>query len=134
MILADVYSELGAQLETITGLRVYPYPADAVQVPAAILGLSESISFDLTYQRGGDRIMIPLVVLTDSVIDRTVITDLSPFLNGAGASSVKAVLEAGVYTAFDFVHVASAQGVTVEIGTVRYHGATFTLDVVGPGE
>lgn len=134
MNLVDVYEQLGTQLDTIPGLRVYPYPTDAVQEPAAVLGLPGTVSFDLTYQRGGDRLTVPCSVLVGRVVDRDTLTQLGPFLSGSGSSSVKRVLEAGVYTAFDFVWVETAVGGTFEVGNVSYYGAAFSLNVVGPGE
>lgn len=134
MNVANVYAELGLQLELIPGLRVYAYPTDSVKVPAAVLGLPGTVGFDLTYQRGGDRLVLPCVVLVDRLVDRTTIDQLSPFLSGSGASSVKAVLEAGTYTAFDFVWVENAVGGTFEVGNVSYQGTSFSLNVVGPGE
>jgi hypothetical protein len=44
--------DLGAALETIDGLRVFPYWADKIVPPAAIVGFPESLDFDETMGRG----------------------------------------------------------------------------------
>lgn len=134
MNIADVYSELAAQLDTIPGLRVYAYPPDQVQVPAAAFAFPDNPAFDLTYQRGGDRLTVPLHVLVSGAVDRLAVEELGRFTAGSGGSSVKQVLEAGVYTAFDFVRVASARFESFLVARVDYVGATFLLDVVGTGD
>jgi hypothetical protein len=132
--LADVMDELAAQLDTITGLRVTAFPAAQVQVPAAVVGLPEDITFDLTYGRGVDQMNIPVFVLVGNVWDRTARDEIAAYVDGSGTSSIKAVLEAGTYTAMSSVRVASATFETVSVAAVEYLAATFSVDVYGTGE
>jgi hypothetical protein len=52
---------------------------------------------------------------------------------GSGASSIKAVLEAGTYTAFDTVRVARVEFDVLTIGGTDYLAALFDLDIIGDG-
>jgi hypothetical protein len=131
--LNDVMNQLGTQLDTIAGLRVYPYPADTVAPPAAILGLPDGIEFDATYGRGSDEITIPVLVVVGRASDRAARDKLAEYCDGAGAKSIKQVIEAGTYTAFDTVRVARAEFDFVRIAGADYLAALFDLNLTGSG-
>jgi hypothetical protein len=134
MNLADVMDQLGDQLDTIAGLRVYRYPPDNVQVPAAVVTYPEDYTYDATYGRGMDRMTVPVIVMVGRVSDRASRGQLGAYCDGTGDSSVKAVVEAGAfYTAFDSVRVQDATFDIVSMAGVEYVAATFALDVAGPG-
>jgi hypothetical protein len=94
VILADVMDEVAARLDTIDGLRCHAYPADNVAPPAAVVTYPDSIDFDSTYARGMDRLTLPVVVLIGRVSDRASRDRISDYVDGTGAASLKAVLEA----------------------------------------
>jgi hypothetical protein len=48
MRVAQVMDELGTALESIDGLRVFPYSADRVVPPAGIVGWPDQITYDAT--------------------------------------------------------------------------------------
>ena len=133
MNLADVMDEVAAKLDTIAGLRCFAYPADAVQPPAAIVSYPETITFDETYGRGMDRLTLPVVVVVGKPTDRSSRDALAAYCHGSGARSVKAVVEAGTYTAFDTVRVTSIEFDVVVIAGTDYLAALFDLDVAGAG-
>jgi hypothetical protein len=133
MNLADVMQAVADRLDTIAGLRCYGYPPDVIQPPAAVVTYPDTIDFDQTYSRGCDRLELPVVVLVGKVSDRASRDTLGAYVDGSGASSVKAVLESGTYTAFDVIRVT---GVTFDIishGAVEHLAATFTCDITGSG-
>jgi hypothetical protein len=133
VILADVMDEIGAELETIAGLRVTPFAADHVQVPAAVVAYPETIDYDQTWNRGVDKLTFPIFVLVGKMWDRTARDELSGYVNGAGAASVKAVLEAGAYTAMSSLKVQTADVEAVSVAGVEYLAAVFSVDVYGSG-
>jgi hypothetical protein len=133
MNLANVMDQLATQIDTITGLRVTAFPADQVQVPAAVIGYPERISFDETMARGADRMELPVFVLVGKVWDRTTRDEMAVYCDGSGAKSIKAVAEAGVYTAMHSVRVAFVTFETVVVAAVEYLAAVFTVDVFGTG-
>lgn len=134
MDLGDVMDEVAAGLEPIVGLRVHAYPIAKITPPAAIVSYPESIDYDATMARGTDRITgLPVLVIVGKASDRTARDAIAPYAAGSGPSSVKARLEAGTYTAFDFLTVTSCEFDTVTIGNIDYLAALFRLDIVGPG-
>jgi hypothetical protein len=131
--LADVMDDLATQLDTIAGLRVHAHPPGKITPPAAVVTYPETYDFDQTYARGMDRLELPVVVLVGKVSARASRDDLARFCDGSGADSVKAVLEAGTYTAFDTVRVTKAEFDIIAIASVEYLAATFTVDITGSG-
>lgn len=133
MNLADVMDQVATQLDTISGLRVYAYPADSVAPPAAIVSYPKEYEYDATYGRGSDRISLPVVVVAGKVSDRASRDALGAYVDGSGTSSVKAVLESASYTAFDELRVTGVEFDTVLIAGTNYIAALFTLDIAGEG-
>jgi hypothetical protein len=129
----DVAGEIVTQLETIDGLRCHKGPPDSITPPAGILVLPDSIDFDQTYGRGSDRITWPLLVVVGRVSDRTVMTRIGAYCDGSGARSVKAVVEAGTYTAFDSLRVTRVEFDVLNWQNTDYHAAIFELDIFGQG-
>lgn len=133
MNIAAVMDELGTALEAVDGLRVFPYSADRIVPPAAIVGWPDPITYDATMARGADRLTAPLFVLVGRLDARTSRDRLAKYLAGAGDDSVKAAVEAGTYTAFDSVRVQEARVDGFTVAGVEYLGATFQLDLIGTG-
>lgn len=133
MNLAQVMTEVGDQLDTIADLRGYGFPPDAIHPPVAIVSYPDDLTFDATYGRGMDRITLPVVVLVGKPNDRSTVERLGRYADGSGATSIKAVVEAGSYTAFDTVRVMSAEFDVVTVAGVDYMAALFSLDVAGQG-
>lgn len=133
MNLADVMDAVGDRLDTITGLRVHRYPVGSVTPPAAVVAYPDDITYDETYARGMDKLTVPLVLVVGKASDRAARDKLGGYVSGSGASSVKAVLESGAYTAFDEIRVASAEFDVVRIAATDYLAAVFELDIRGAG-
>jgi uncharacterized protein with PIN domain len=136
MNIADVMDEIGAQLSTIDGLRVFPYNADKVVAPAAVVALPDEIDYDQTFGRGSDLLKLDVYVMVARIDQRTGRDALAAYLDGSGASSVKAALDNSdtvAYTACDVVRVASASVEPITSGGIDYLGAVFTLEITGQG-
>ncbi|PSL02882.1 hypothetical protein CLV30_109190 [Haloactinopolyspora alba] len=133
MNLNSVMDEIGARLDTITGLKVWPYPADSITPPAAIVAYPDTLTFDETYGRGMDRLTLPVVLVVGRQSDRASRDHLAAYANGFGARSIKQTVEAGTYTAMDTVRVMSAEFDVIRISNVDYVAATFDLDITGQG-
>lgn len=124
-----VTDALGVRLATITGLRVYDYPADAAAPPAAIVGLPTALEFDATKARGLDRCVIPVMLLVGRVSDRASRDAMSAYLAGTGASSVKAAVDGNLGGAAQSVRVMEARVEVVTLSAIEYLGATFDVEV-----
>lgn len=137
MNLADVMAELGTKLDTIPQLNVFPYEADKVTPPAAIVGLPETLTFDATYGRGSDTMTLSVFLLVGKLSDRASNAALSAYANGSGARSIKAILDStddNTYTSCDEVTVKSVEFDSYTSGGVTLLGAEFTVDIAGKGQ
>lgn len=134
MNIATVMDQLGTQLDTIADLRVFPYVPKSVSPPAAIVSFPEVYTFDTTMGRGVDSMTIPVYVLVGNVYDRSARDLLAVYMAGSGASSIKAVLKAGIYTAFGTHRVRDVVVDVYQMTNVELLGAMFSIDITGPGE
>lgn len=133
MNVASLMDELGAALETVDGLRVFPYSADKVSPPAAIVGWPDPLTYDATMARGADQLTLPVYVMVGRLDARTSRDRLALYLDGAGESSIKAAIDGGTYTACDSARVASANVEALASGGVEYLGAVFDVEITGSG-
>lgn len=128
-----VMDGLGVRLATITGLRVYDYPADTVNPPAAVVGLPTEIPYDSSKARGFDRAVLPVFVIVGSAFSRAARDALGPYLAGSGHQSIKAAIEAdrslGGACSTLGVSIARTDGSGITVNGVRYTGAIFDVEV-----
>lgn len=132
MDLDAVMQEVAAVLDTIDGLRVYGYAADAVAPPAAVVGYP-TVTYDETMRRGMDRYSLPVWLLVGKVSDRASRPGIAPYVAGDGDRSVKRVLEAGIYQSLDSLRVQDAEPDELVEGGVAYLAYRFTIDIAGTG-
>ena len=112
---------------------MFPYSADRIVPPAAIVGWPDPITYDATMARGADTLTVPLFVVVGKLDARTSRDRLAKYLDGTGADSVKAAVESGTYTAIDSVRVQTAHVDGISVAGVEYLGAIFQLDLIGTG-
>jgi hypothetical protein len=130
--LADVMDEIADQLLTIDGLRVYAWPPDSIEPPAAIVTFPR-IDYDQTMRRGADRYTLPIVVAVGIGDARSAKRRLGAYCDGGGTRSIKTVVEAHAYVSCDSIRVGSAEFDPIVVGGVEYLAATFETDIAGPG-
>lgn len=133
MNIAAVMDAIGDQIDTIAGLTVHRHPPDRVSPPAAVVVYPEEITFDKSYGRGSDGMTLPVVVVVGKPTARVARTRLVAYCDGTGAKSIKQVVEAGTYTAFDTVRVADVIFDVITIGGTDYLAAQFNLEIEGRG-
>lgn len=133
MNLRDVMLELATQLDTIPELNVSSFPSGSVKPPAAMVLWPLDLTYDMTYGRGSDRMTLQVVVVVGQLDSESTRDELSVYANGSGTRSIKQVLEAGTYTAFDAVRVIGADFGQWQIADTPYMAALFDLDIAGDG-
>ena len=134
MDLGAVMQAVADRIDTIADLRVYAYPPDVIQPPAAVVTYPGTYTYDATYGRGMDRIEdLTVVLLVGKVSDRASRDLITQWCKGSGATSIKTVVESGTYTAFDTVRVTEVTFDIISVAGVEHLAATFTLDVAGQG-
>lgn len=125
-----VMDALGARLQTISGLRVFDYPPDQLSPPAAVVSYPEGVTYDVEFARGADMATFIVTVLVGRVSERSARDALAPYLNGSGASSVKAAIDGTLGGVVSDARVASADVMTVSMNGAEYVGAAFTVEVL----
>lgn len=133
MIIGDVMDELGTQLKTIDNLRVLPYEADSLNPPCATISLPSEIDYLGAYKRGMDKLILEVTVWVSRVDDRISRNQITPYADGSGARSIKTVLEAGTYTAFDTIAVSKGGFGIINLEGINYLGGIWTINIAGQG-
>lgn len=134
MDIAAVMDEIGDALATIDGLRVFPYYADKVTPPSAVVHWPDSYEFDQTMQRGSDLVTVPVTVVVGRADARTSRDRLAQYVKGSGATSVKAAVEQHEPASFESARVKSVEFGAFTIANSTYLGATFDIEIYAPGE
>ncbi len=133
MIVTEAMADVAAALAG-TGLRVHPYAADRINPPAAVVMLPTRIEFDVSANRGTDRIVLPLHIYVVRGVDRTEPGHIGPYLDGSGVKSVKSAVERHAPTAYDVARVVSAEpGLFPNVAGNPYVGAEFEIHIFGEG-
>lgn len=133
MNLAGCMDDLAAALGRIPDLRVFPYWADAVTPPAAVVAWPDPLTYDSTMVRGADTAEIPIHVFVGKVDARTARDLLARYADGSGDYSVKQAIEGRKATAYDVARVNRAEFAVSTVGGTDLLAATFYIDITGRG-
>lgn len=133
MNLARVMDELGTALDTISGLRVFPYWADRIVPPAAVVAWPEPVTYDGTMARGMDEMTLHVFVMVGRYDARSTRDRMAKYLDGSGGDSIKAKLDGGTYTSCHSVTVQSATVDAFSVAGASVLGADFIVQIVGQG-
>lgn len=123
--LTAVMDGLAARAVTLIP-NTYAYPVDNVTVPCAIVGYPTRIEFDLTMDRGGDEMTLPLWVLVGKSMTAAARDALSTLLGDT--SSIKSAVD-GAY-AWGDARIVDAEVTEVTVAAVPYLAVKFTVDVI----
>ncbi|HSH58625.1 MAG TPA: hypothetical protein VK988_03085 [Acidimicrobiales bacterium] len=126
-----ILDAIAAGLRTIAGLRVFDFMPDTISPPAAIVQLPRTINFDLTFGRGSDALVIPVLVVVAKVSERAAYNSLAAYLNLDGPTSVKQALDGNLGGVVDDAHVVRATGIgSYSIGGIDYMGCLFEVNII----
>lgn len=134
MNIETVAQQLADRLATIPGLagKSTPFAPDMIQPPAGYVFGPESTPHQ-SYANGLTRVKVSVTVAVARAPLSVSWKALAGYVSDTGATSVKACLEGGTYTAFDTIVVTRSIVGDVTIGDVSYRGAQFDLDITGSG-
>jgi hypothetical protein len=124
---------IAAQLSLITTLNVYSAVSDSVMVPAAIVGIPQSIEYDYTFRSANFKMMIPIRVLAARIQEDYAQELLDAYISYEGASSIP--LSLGLDTQLSATvqtsRVTEARNYGVyEVEGISYLGVEFMLEVI----
>jgi hypothetical protein len=127
-----VAQQLADQLGTILSGRSTPYAPDTINPPAGYVFGPET-TYHQSYTSGLTRLKVSVTVVVARTPLDVAHKALAGYTSDTGATSVKACLESGTYTAFDTLVVVRSTVGDVTIGGTTYKGAQFDLDITGSG-
>jgi len=133
MIVMAVMKDIGNRLDTINPLRVHPYEADEISVPAGLISLPTLINYQTTYGSGVNTMTLDITVLVTKVDDRIRLEQIAPYADSEGPKAIAQVLETGTYSAFDSIQVLSSRFAIVNIAGDDYLACIFSVEVIGTG-
>ncbi len=127
-----VRAALGVKLDTIAGLRCFDYVPDSLAPPAAVVEPLE-IDYDEAMNKGLEFYRAYILVIVGRMSDRSSQDRLDAYLTDAGASSVKAALEADrtLGGACATLQVASARPREVVVSGVNMIAYRFEVRIYG---
>lgn len=132
--LAAIRDGLATRLATISGLEAFDTAPGQVNPPAAVVGGPERIEYDLTYGRGADTYLISVMVYASRADQSSGQELLDGYLAGAGATSIKAAIEADptLGGAADTARVTMARNYGgYDLADIKYLGVELLVEVVG---
>lgn len=123
--LATALTAIETALDGIDGLRVFKYIPDSISPPAAVVDI-DTLEYDNTMARGTDRVTFNVTVAVGKAVDRAAHAAVTTYLEGSGATSVKAAVDA----IGSHVQVMRARKSIVIVAAQEFLGATFEVDYV----
>ena len=131
--LTSIRNGIGTNLGNISSLLVYNYVPDSIEPPTAVVGVIESVDYDLTEARGADQYNIPVFLYVSRVDAQDSQETLDGYLASAGSSSIKAQIESditlGGVAQSGRVVEADNYGVYT-INNIDYLGVEFLVEVI----
>ena len=131
--LTSIRNAIRTNLANITSLTVFGYVPDSIEPPTAIVGVVESVNYDLTESEGADRYEIPVFLYVSELTHRIVKKHLTGFWLASGSSSVKTQIESDITLGgvAQSVRVVEADNYGVyTINNIDYLGVEFTVEVI----
>jgi hypothetical protein len=128
--LESVQAGLADALRTIVGLRVYDFPSDRIEPPAAVLSLPET-PYDVTFGGRTDEWTFPLWVLVAKADDKASYGEMLGYLEAEGSKSIRAAIEADrtLGGACDTCAVTRARPLFATVAGTEFLAVEFTLEV-----
>ncbi len=129
--LPNIVAGLGNALRTIAGLRVYNYPPNSVESPAAVISIPET-PYDLTTSESGFQWTFDVWVFVGKADDRTAAAKILTYLDSTGISSIRAAIEADrtLGDRCDSVSVLSADPQIASVAGTEYLAIQYIVEVL----
>lgn len=127
--------DVANRLKTISGLAAYPWQPGSIVAPCAVVLNPDpgGLRYHETGGRGMWRMTLPVVIFIGRANERVAQKRVRAYLAGAGAASVRSVLEDAVYASLHTLVVTGGGVDGFMIGGVEYLVALFDLDITGSG-
>lgn len=106
--------------------NAYAWPVEDFTVPCVVVGYPTAITFDMTFNRGGDEMTLPLWYVVGLSNTKDARDRLSTILGDT--SSVKSAMDGA--QSFGDVRVTDAKVTQITVASGTYLAAEFTVEVI----
>lgn len=130
--LPTIRDALKTRLATITGLRCYDVVPAKPELPAGVVGIPESVTYNLTFG-GGATWILPIRVYVSNADPRSAQEALDLYIAPTGTKSIKAAIEGDISLggAVDTCRVTQARNYGVfPIADIDHLGCEFVVEIV----
>lgn len=129
MNLANIMDAIAnALIDAQVVATVYSWPTDNANVPCAVVAYPiDPIDFDMTFQRGSDRLVIPVYFLVGRASDRTARDQVSAVIDGAG--SIKVAIDGDLGSVVQTARVMACQIQEFTLAGVSHLAARFDIEI-----
>jgi hypothetical protein len=108
--------------------RAYPYPAESISVPCAVVAYPDRIEFDVSYQRGADQATFPVYFIVGRAVERAARDKLATIITGA--TGIKDTLDGDLGGAVQSLRVTDMRILKVQVSGIDYLAAEFNAEVL----
>jgi hypothetical protein len=130
---------VATNLKTITGLRVFPYIADQINPPTAIIEAPHVVDYHTTFGRGKIVYELNVTIVQSATVDRLAMIGITKFADVAGANSVITAIESDttlgglVGTGGCYVKNGFRMQPKLIVNGLEYFGGTWGVWIVAQG-
>lgn len=130
--LTDIREDMASRLKEIPGLFCYDRIPGRIEPPAAVVGMPDPLTYNLTYGPTAGTYLIPVRLYVARVDAEEAQSILDQYIAPTGSQSIKAALEATTVTGcwHSLTVVQVGEFGSYEIGGVPYLGCQFTTEVI----
>ncbi len=130
MSLSQIREGLGANLESVAGIRVYEEIPDNPSMPCAVIQLA-NVNYDVSFQRGATNYSFTVHLIVTRVTERRAQQKLDQFID-PGSRSIKTAIQSDSSlggSAFDVIVTEARDMAPVSIGGIDYLAVEFAVTV-----
>lgn len=129
MDLAGIMDALAGATPSAITPRHYAYPVGSVVPPAVVVGYPTTIEYDATFDRGVDRLVIPVFYVCGMVDDIGARAAVSAVISGTNEIKLALETNSTVITKTDTVRVTDATPESIVIGGQEMIAVRFDVEV-----
>lgn len=130
--LTQIRTDMADRMALINGLNCYDRIADSLAEPAAVVGMPDPLTYNLTFGPTAGTYLIPVRLYVARVDAEEAQALLDAYIAPTGATAIKQALEATTVTGcwHSITVVSVGEFGSYEVGGIAYLGCQFQVEVI----
>jgi hypothetical protein len=130
--LTQIRSDMADRIALITSLNCYDRIPEQIAEPAAVVGMPDPLTYNLTYGPTAGTYQIPVRLYVARVDAENAQAILDAYIAPTGSTSIKQALEAGTVSAcwHSITVVSVGEFGSYTVGDIAYLGCQFQTEVI----